>query len=503
MTKRIKIGVVGAGTMGRGIVQLFAQAGHPVACYDAQPGAASAAFDHVLGMLERSVEKGRLAPDALERIRGAIDVATDLSALADCGVVIEAIVEDLGVKRELFRGLEAILGDDAVLATNTSSLTVSEIAAGCAKPSRVAGLHFFNPVPLMKVAEVVAAVRTAPQTMQLLKSITEGAGHRAVVTVDQPGFLVNHAGRGLYTEGLRIVEEQVATPADVDDVLREGMGFRMGPFELLDLTGLDVSSKVMASIYDQFQQEPRFRPSSLVPPRVAAGLYGRKSGEGWYRYQDGKAVRPAARAVPALDAGLQVWIDPHAAHAEALRVLVATAGLQLAALAADADLSVVQPWGVDATSAALALGLNPQRTVAVDPITPFAQRRTLMLTTITQPAVRDAAHALLASDGVPVTVINDSGGFIAQRVMATIVNIAANIAQRGIASVADLEDSVKLGLGYPHGPLEWGDRIGGARILAILRAQHESTSDPRYRPSPWVTRRVALGLPLGAPEAAR
>jgi 3-hydroxybutyryl-CoA dehydrogenase len=126
-----------------------------------------------------------------------------------------------------------------------------------------------------------------------------------------------------------------------------------------------------------------------------------------------------------------------------------------------------------------------------------------MLTTITQPAVRDAAHALLASDGVPVTVINDSGGFIAQRVMATIVNIAANIAQRGIASVADLEDSVKLGLGYPHGPLEWGDRIGGARILAILRAQHESTSDPRYRPSPWVTRRVALGLPLGAPEAAR
>jgi 3-hydroxybutyryl-CoA dehydrogenase len=503
MADKIRIGVVGAGTMGRGIVQLFAQAGHPVACYDAQPGGAAAAVDHVLGMLQRNVEKGRLAADAFERIRGRIEVAADLQGLADCGVVIEAIVEDLGVKRELFRSLEAILRDDAVLATNTSSLTVSDIAAGCAKPARVAGLHFFNPVPLMRVAEVIAAVRTAPETVQLLKSITEGAGHRAVVTVDQPGFLVNHAGRGLYTEGLRVVEEQVASPVDVDDVLRESMGFRMGPFELLDLTGLDVSSKVMVSIYEQFQQEPRFRPSSLVPPRVAAGFYGRKSGEGWYRYEDGKQVRPAARAVPTLDAGVRVWIDPHASHAEALKALVTGAGLALVTHGADADLAVVQPWGMDATTTALSLGLDPAKTVAVDPITPFALRRTLMLTTVTHAAARDAAHALLASDGVPVTVINDSGGFIAQRVMATIVNIAANIAQRGIASVSDLEDSVKLGLGYPHGPLEWGDRIGSARILAILRTQHEATGDPRYRPSPWLVRRVALGLPLVTPEAVR
>ncbi|MBS0449993.1 MAG: 3-hydroxyacyl-CoA dehydrogenase [Proteobacteria bacterium] len=503
MADKITIGVVGAGAMGRGIVQLFAQAGHPVRCHDAQPGAAAAAVDYVAGMLQRNVEKGRLAPDAFERIRAGMSVAGDLAALAGCGIVIEAIVEDLGVKRELFRSLEAILGDDAVLATNTSSLTVSEIAAGCARPGRVAGLHFFNPVPLMKVAEVIAAVRTAPGTVQVLKSITEGAGHRAVVTADQPGFLVNHAGRGLYTEGLRVVEEQVATPADVDDVLRDAMGFRMGPFELLDLTGLDVSSKVMASIYEQFQQEPRFRPSSLVPPRVAAGLYGRKSGEGWYRYENGKPVPPSSRPVPALAAGLRLFLDPHAAQADTLKALAANAGLIPVTAGSDADLAIVQPWGMDATSTALSLGLDPAKTVALDPLTPFGLRRTLMLTTVTTSVVRDAAHALLASDGVPVTVINDSVGFIAQRVMATIVNIAANIAQRGIASVADLEDSVKLGLGYPHGPLGWGDRIGAARILAILRAQHEATGDPRYRPSPWLVRRVALGMPLVSPEAAR
>jgi 3-hydroxybutyryl-CoA dehydrogenase len=355
----------------------------------------------------------------------------------------------------------------------------------------------------MKVAEVIAAVRTEPAVVQRLCELTEGAGHRAVVTADQPGFLINHAGRGLYTEGLRIVEEQVAAPADVDDVLREALGFRMGPFELLDLTGLDVSSRVMTSIYEQFQQEPRFRPSSLVAPRVAAGLFGRKSGEGWYRYVEGQQQKPAVKPVPPLPEALTVWVDPQASGAAGLRELVSAAGARLSDDAANASLCMVQPWGQDATGTALALGLDATRCVAVDPLPPLALRRTLMLTAAISPEARDAAHALLAQDGTPVTLINDSPGFIAQRVMATIVNIAANIAQRGIASVADLEDAVRLGLGYPHGPLGWGDRLGAGRMLEILRAQLAATGDPRYRPSAWLVRRVALDLPLTTAEAAR
>ncbi|NPC54990.1 3-hydroxyacyl-CoA dehydrogenase [Caenimonas soli] len=503
MGKSKTIGVVGAGTMGRGIVQLFAQAGYVVRCLDTQPGAAAKAVDHVDGMLAKLVEKGRIQRDELERIRSRITACASPVEMADCDVVIEAIIEDLGAKRELFRTLEGIVGNEAILASNTSSLTVSDIAAGCARPDRVAGLHFFNPVPLMKVAEVIAAVRTSPATIETLREITESAGHRAVVTADQPGFLINHAGRGLYTEGLRIVEEQIATPADVDDVLREALGFRMGPFELLDLTGLDVSSKVMASIYEQFQQEPRFRPSSLVAPRVAAGLFGRKTGEGWYRYEAGKQAKPPARELPPLRAGLTVWIDPAADGEAELNTLARNAGARLLTNASDAELAIVQPWGVDATHAARSLGLDASRCVAVDPITPFGLRRTLMLTAITAPQTRDAAHALLASDGVTVTVIGDSAGFIAQRVIATIVNIAANIAQRGIGSVPDLEDAVRLGLGYPRGPLAWGDHLGSDRILAILQAQLRLTGDPRYRPSPWLVRRVALGLPLTTPEAAR
>jgi 3-hydroxybutyryl-CoA dehydrogenase len=503
-TPLLTIGVVGAGTMGRGIVQLFAQAGHRVHCFDAQPGASAKAIDHVAGMIVRGVEKGRITAEQFARIQERMHACEEIRQLRDCDVVVEAIVEDLEAKRTLFRELEEVVGANTILASNTSSLTVAEIAAACARPQQVAGLHFFNPVPLMKVAEVIAAVRTSPQTVDTLKALTQGAGHRAVVTADQPGFLINHAGRGLYTEGLRIVEEQVASPSDVDDVLRDAMGFRMGPFELLDLTGLDVSSKVMASIYEQFQQEPRFRPSSLVAPRVAAGLFGRKSGEGWYRYDvDGKKVMAPGRAQAEFPAGWAVWIDPQATGAGALRELVVSAGARIATDGQKADVAIIQPWGHDATSSALRLGLDAARCVALDPMTPQSLRRTVMLTASTTAAARDAAVGLFSSDGVPVTLINDSAGFIAQRVMATIVNIACNIVQRGIASVADLEDAVPLGLGYPRGPLAWGDQIGASRILAILRAQQEATGDPRYRPSPWLVRRAALGLPLVTPEAAR
>ena len=499
----ITIGVVGAGAMGRGIVQLFAQAGHVVRCHDAQPGAADKAAAAVREMLGKLAEKGRIDAAALPRLQANVQVIDSLQGFAGCTLVVEAIVEDLEAKRSLFRALEDIVGDEAILASNTSSLVVAQIAAACRRPERVAGLHFFNPVPLMRVAEVVAAVRTAPQVVDTLRTLVAGTGHRAVVTADQPGFLVNHAGRGLYTEGLRLLEEQVADVVDIDDLLRDAAGFRMGPFELLDLTGLDVSSKVMSSIYEQFWHEPRFRPSALVAPRVAAGLFGRKTGQGWYVYDGDRPRRPQPRPVPPLPARLKLWIDPAASGHDGLAALALAAGASCVAQPEADALLVLQPWGGDASGRAAALGLDPARCVAVDPLPALERRRTLMLTVATAPAWRDAAHAWLAHGGVPVTVLRDSPGFVVQRVLATIVNIAANIAQTGVASVDDLEDAVRLGLGYPQGPLAWGDAIGGARVIEILRGLQAATGDPRYRPSPWIVRRVALGLPLRSPEPAR
>jgi 3-hydroxybutyryl-CoA dehydrogenase len=498
------VGVVGAGTMGRGIAQLFAEAGHEVRLFDALDGAAARGQGFISDLLRRAVEKKRYSEAQAAAVLARILPQSELGGLAGCGVIVEAVIEDLAVKRELFRALEEIVGDHTILASNTSSLVVAEIAAGCRLPQRLAGLHFFNPVPLMKVVEVIAAVRTAPATVATLKHLVERTGHRAVVVADQPGFLVNHAGRGLYTEGLRIVEEQVAAPAQVDTLMREAAGFRMGPFELLDLTGLDVSGKVMESIYEQFQHEPRFRPSSLVRPRIAAGLYGRKSGEGWYAYDgQNKFESIAAPAAPPLPPGLNVWISREAQQGEGIAALARRAGAQVVADMPQADLIVLQPWGRDATGCCVAHGVDASRVVALDPLTGLDKHRTLMLSAVTTPAARDAALALFGGDCVPLTLIGDSPGFVVQRVLATIVNIAANIAQRGIAEVADIEDAVTLGLGYPRGPLSLGDAIGPARVLSILRNIHAATLDPRYRPSPWLQRRAALGISLLTPEAAR
>ncbi len=502
-----RIGVVGAGTMGRGIVQLFAGAGHEVVCYDALPQAAQAGVEQVLVLLRRAVDKGKMAAADLESTARRIRVAGGLAEFANCDVVIEAVVEDLGVKRKLFSNLESIVSDQTILATNTSSLSVSAIAADCRRPQRVAGLHFFNPVPLMKIAELIAGLRTDPAVIETLQGLMAATGHRAVVAADQPGFLVNHAGRGLYTEGLRLLEERVADVADIDGLLRDAAGFRMGSFELLDLTGLDVSGRVMESIYEQFHQEPRFRPSSLVAPRVAAGLFGRKTQQGWYAY-DSAAGAAQARGVhvpqrlPGAPA-LRVWIDPAGDDRGAMAPLVAAVGGEVCESPTDVDLILVQFWGGDATGYAKAQGLDARRCIAVDPLPGLARRRTLMQTVATTREARDAARVVFDSDGVGCTIINDSLGFVVQRVLATIVNIAADIAQRGIAEAADIEAAVTLGLGYPHGPLSWGDRIGAHRIMMILEKHLAVSGDPRYRASPWLRRRAALGLSLLSPEPAR
>jgi len=497
----LKLAVIGTGVMGRGIAQIAAQAGVGVVLYDTRAEAAPAARDYVAQMLGKLAEKGRLSAAAAKAAADRIEIANVLAHVDSCQVVVEAIVEDLAAKRELFGHLEGIVAPECILATNTSSLQVTAIAATCQRPERVAGFHFFNPVPLMKVVEVVAGVMTAPWVSDALTALAERMGHVPVRAQDTPGFIVNHAGRGYGTEALQILREGVAEFHQVDRVLREAAGFRMGPFELLDLTGLDVSHHVMESIYDQYYQEPRFRPSPIAAQRVMAGLFGRKSANrGFYRYVDGKAEAIAETPLPPA-ADVPVWISGEALGPE-LAELVGRLGVpaQQGAKPAARALCLVAPLGRDATTAALAEGLDPARTVAVDCLAGLGKRRTLMTTPVTAPAMRDAAHGLLGKDGVPVTVIHDSPGFVAQRVLAHIVNIGCDIAQQRIATPQDIDRAVTLGLGYPTGPLAWGDAIGPARVLAILSELFDFYQDPRYRPSPWLKRRARLGVSLLTPE---
>jgi 3-hydroxybutyryl-CoA dehydrogenase len=483
-------GVAGSGTMGRGIVQVLAQCGVRTLVFDSKPGAAQAAKDAIGKTLAGLVQKGRVAQADADKALARIEIVDALAAFKPCHVVIEAIVELLPPKQELFKALEAVVSETCILASNTSSLSVTAMASACARPGRVAGYHFFNPVPVMKIVEVVDGELTDRWVGDALVALAQRYGHKPVRCKDTPGFIVNHAGRGYVPESLRVLQEGVADFATIDRILVDAAGFRLGPFGLLDLVGLDVAHGVMKSMHAQYYQEPKYQPTYLSDPRVAAGLLGRKTGRGWYKYgKDGVAEKIAEKEIPSGDLG-SAWCVPE------LKDLLTKLGAKIESKPTPESVCFVAPLGHDATSTALQLKLDPSRTVAVDPLFGFGKRRTLMTTPVTRPEVRDAAHALLASDGVPVSVIRDSAGFVAQRVVAHIVNVGCDIVQQRIASPEDLDSAVVLGLSYPHGPLAMGDAIGPAKVLAILEAMHAFCREPRYRPSPWLRRRAQLGVSL-------
>lgn len=499
------LGIVGTGAMGRGIAQIAAQAGIRVLLFDALHGAAAGARETVIGTLDKLAGKGKISADALAAASAKLEVVPRLEGLASTQVVIEAIVENLDVKQKLFQQLEDIVTADCILATNTSSLSVTSLAAACKRPERVVGFHFFNPVPLMKIVEVIAGLLTAPEVSAAMLDLGRRMGHTAVAASDTPGFIVNHAGRGFVTEALRILGEGIAEFHDIDRIMREAAGFRMGPFELLDLTGLDVSQPVMESIYNQYYQEPRYRPSPLAAQRLAGGLLGRKTGRGFYRYANGVAEALPVAVVPTALPG-RVWFSQTQPEwADRLREIAAAAGVDVETdyTPSDSALCIVTPLGADATNCCVGQGLDPRRTVGIDCLFGLVpgRRRTLMTTPLTDPAMRDAAHALFAADGTAVTVIRDSAGFIAQRMVACIVNIGCDIAQQRVASPADIDRAVTLGLGYPKGPLAFGDALDARKILGVLEAMQSFYGDPRYRPSPWLKRRALLGVSLLTEES--
>lgn len=494
------VGIVGTGAMGRGIAQMAAQAGSHVILFDLQPGATAAARSALADTWQKLAAKGKLDPAQQEAYLTRVAHADSLSGLSGCDLVVEAIVEKLEVKQRLFADLEAILSPQAVLATNTSSLSVTAIGAALKRPAQLAGYHFFNPVPLMRVVEVIAGLKTSAVVCQQLTDYTRQFGHTPVSAQDTPGFIVNHAGRGYGTEALRVVGERVADFATIDRILKDQMGFKLGPFELMDLTALDVSHPVMESIYRQYYEEPRYRPSVITAQRLAGGVVGKKVGEGFYTYDNGTAQMPGEPPVPSVSALPPVWVSPKAARRPELYQLLKNLGarIETAAAPSEAALILVAPLGLDVTTLAAVERLDPTRTIGIDMMLddPATKRRVLATNPATRPDMRDAAHALFASDGKAVSVVRDSGGFVTQRVVATIVNIAADMCQQGVCSPKDLEVAVTLGLGYPMGPLAMGDRIGPTNVLEILFNMQTVYGDPRYRPSPWLRRRGALGLSL-------
>ena len=493
------VGVVGSGVMGRGIVQIAALAGAHVRMLDARVGAAAAARDGLLETFAMLQSKGRLDQARADSAAARIKIYENLEDFAGCHLVIEAVVEDLAIKKDLFTQLERITGPDCILVTNTSSLQVTSIASALKHPERVGGFHFFNPVPIMKLVEVIGGLRTDPAVVDYLLALGRHWGHTAVRAKDTPGFIVNHAGRGFNTEGMRVLYANVTDIPTMDTILRECAGFRLGPCELMDMTGVDVSHPVMESIYNQYFQEPRYRPQPLTRTMLSAGMLGRKTGQGFYRYDKDMKKVLAPEAEPSTVLPPSVWLSRSRPElAERVAALISASGVLLE----DSDrpssqaLCVVTPLGDDATECCVREGLDGSRTIGVDALFDMSRRRVVMTTPATSEEYREMARGLFAVNGGAVSVIRDSTGLVCQRVVAHIINVACEIAQQGIADPQDIDNAVKLGLNYPHGPLAWGDLLGPDTVLTMLNNLDRANGDGRYRPSAWLQRRALLGLSL-------
>ncbi|GAA2792258.1 3-hydroxyacyl-CoA dehydrogenase [Streptomyces showdoensis] len=484
------VAVVGTGTMGQGIAQVALLAGHPVRLHDSVPGRAEEAVTAVAARLDRLVEKGRL--DAAERDAAVarLHAAPELSALADAALVVEAIVERLEVKQGLFAELEEIVGADTLLATNTSSLSVTAIAGGLRLPGRFVGMHFFNPAPLLPLVEIVSGFATEPAAATRAYETARHWGKTPVRCADTPGFIVNRIARPFYAEALRVYEEGAADPATIDAALRESGGFRMGPFELTDLIGQDVNEAVTRSVWESFFQDPKFTPSLAQRRLVESGRFGRKSGQGWFPYAEG-AARPEPHTAAPAKAPEAVTIHGDLGPAKVLAELFEQAGVKVRRKRGDGYIALSGGGRLGLADGETSFEYTDEEIVYFDLALDYAAAGRIVLSTAarTSPETLEEAVGLFQALGKQVSVIGDVPGMIVARTVAMLADLAADAVDRGVASAEDVDTAMRLGVNYPAGPLEWAAKVGHRRLVELLGELHERYPTGRYAPSLGLVRR--------------
>lgn len=496
------IAVVGAGAMGAGIAQVAAVAGHTVQLFDNRPQAAEDAIRNVRAQIAKLADKGKLSPERAAQASAKLVAVQRLSDLAGASLVIEAIVENLQAKQALYAELEAIVSDDCIFGTNTSSLSVTAIGAALQHPRRLAGLHFFNPAPVMALVEIVSGLATDPAVAATLFATATAWGKTAVHARSTPGFIVNRVARPYYGEALRLLTEGAADCATLDAVMREAGGFRMGPFELMDMIGHDVNYAVTCSVWSAFYNDPRFMPSLVQKELLDAGFLGKKSGSGFFDYRDGAhKPTPQTETPRTVPTGITLCGESDAASALAER-------LTRAAIPFDrtpsADGRIAQVGGTvlfvtdgrSATQRAADTGIT--NTVLIDLALDYNVATRIALASAAQcPAdAADAAIGLLQAAGLQVSRMADIPGLVVMRTVAMLANEAADAVNQGVCSAQAADAAMRLGVNYPKGPLAWADCVGLPTIHTVLYHLGSSYGEDRYRVSPLIQHQVFAGKPL-------
>ena len=485
-TSKQDILLIGVGVMGQGIAQVAAQAGHRVFLFDTFEGAAVKAREKIAATFTRLIEKARLtqqdADATLARLVPIQTLAEGKTAL----LAIEAVIERLDVKHSLFQQLEDLLPEGAILATNTSSISVTAIGAGLKRPERLVGMHFFNPAPLMKLVEVVHGLRTDKAVAEAVEQLAHSWGKTPVHARSTPGFIVNRIARPYYAEALMLLQEQALAPEALDALLRAA-GFRMGPCELMDLIGLDTNYAVTKTVFEANFYDRRFTPSLIQRELVEGGQFGRKNGRGFYTYPEGAPALTPCTATP-LAAGATIVVHGSGAAADALsQAAVAHTvsrvptsnwiGLQVGSL------QLRQTDGRPAWQVAQGDGLAQ---LAVFDELPAAGGA-LAFATAGTAAPGQAAGILQALGWQPVHM-QDAPGLVVARTLAMLVNEAADAVQQGVCTPEGADAAMQLGVNYPAGPFDWLRRLGRARVVRLIEALDAGYRGERYRVSPWLQR---------------